>query len=226
MSKPAANSESLPDDPEALKSMVQDLRGQLAWYQEQHRLAKAKRFAHSQDVPPEQQNLGLFDEAEQQVHREKASPVRAHKRKAKQGGGREPLPDHLPRREIVHELDAHERQCACGCERHVIGEEVTEQIDETPARMEVLVHRRLRYGCRGCEQGVRQAPRPPEPIPGSRAAPGLLASVVTSKFLDAVPLYRQERAYARQLTPARGWRCSPARCSRTGWWVSVAWSSR
>ncbi|WP_420797765.1 hypothetical protein [Halorhodospira halochloris] len=104
--------------------MVEDLRGQLAWYQEQHRLAKAKRFAHSQAVPPEQQNLGRFDEAEQQVHREKASPVRAHKRKAKQGGGRAPLPDHLPRREIVHELDAHARQCACGCERHVIGEEV------------------------------------------------------------------------------------------------------
>ncbi len=202
MSKPAAKSEPLPDDPQQLKALVQDLRGQLAWYQEQHQLTQAKRFAHTQDVPPEQTDLGLFNEAEQECHREETSPVRAHKRKRRQrGGGREELPPHLPREEVVHEGEAHERLCECGGERHVIGEEVSEQLEHIPGQLKVLVHRRKRYGCRSCEQGVVEAPRPAEPIPGSRAAPGLLATILVAKYLDAMPLYRQERYYARQGVP-------------------------
>ncbi|MFP4184367.1 MAG: IS66 family transposase, partial [Halorhodospira sp.] len=52
-----------------------------------------------------------------------------------------------------------------------------------------------------CEEGVVEAPRPAQPIPGSRAAPGLLASIIVAKYLDAMPLYRQERFYAREGVP-------------------------
>src|SRR5262249_2571066 len=41
------------------------------------------------------------------------------------------------------------------------------------------------------------APRPPAPIARGRAAPGLLAHLIVSKFCDPLPLYRCERMLAR-----------------------------
>ncbi len=45
---------------------------------------------------------------------------------------------------------------------------------------------------------VKIAPRPAQIIPKSIAHSSLLASIVTSKFVDALPLYRQEQIFARE----------------------------
>lgn len=50
---------------------------------------------------------------------------------------------------------------------------------------------RLKYVCK-CESGVKTAPMLKLPIPKSMATPGLLAWIITSKYCDALPLYRQE----------------------------------
>ncbi len=92
---------------------------------------------------------------------------------------------------IEHELLEAERFCDCGCERHVIGEEVSEQLDLIPAQVQVLQHVRKKYACRRCESGITTAPMPPQPLPKSNASPGLLAFIMTAKFADALPLYRQ-----------------------------------
>ena len=47
-------------------------------------------------------------------------------------GKRKPLPAELPRVEVVHELPEHELTCACGCRKHVIGEETSEQLEIVP----------------------------------------------------------------------------------------------
>jgi transposase len=74
----------------------------------------------------------------------------------------------------------------------VIGEEISEQLDIVPAKIQVLVNVRKKYACRQCESGVITAPLPAQPIPKSNASPGLLAHIVTAKYQDALPLHRQE----------------------------------
>jgi transposase len=50
----------------------------------------------------------------------------------------------------------------------------------------------------GAAVGVKIAPRPVQIIPKSIAHGSLLAAIVTAKFVDALPLYRQEQIFARE----------------------------
>ncbi len=109
--------------------------------------------------------------------------------------GRQPLPDHLPRIEHVHEPES----CTCGqCGQDLvkIGEDISEQLDVELARFFVHRHIRPQYACRACET-VSAAPIPPAVIDGGMAATGLLSWVAISKFLDHLPLYRLEQIAAR-----------------------------
>lgn len=105
---------------------------------------------------------------------------------------RKPLPDHLPRQEIVHQPQ-HDGACCCpkcGGDMAPLGEDVTEVLDYVPGRFEVIRHLRPKYACRCCDV-ITQAPAPSLPTPRGRAAPGMLAHLLVSKYLDHLPLYRQ-----------------------------------
>jgi transposase len=113
--------------------------------------------------------------------------------------GRAALPEHLARREVVHDLTEPERLCpACGRPRGCIGTQTAEQLDLEPARFFVLRTVRRSYACRHCdptavpaEQRLRTAgPEPVGPIPKGLCGPGLLAHVITAKFADHTPLHR------------------------------------
>src|SRR6201985_140819 len=65
------------------------------------------------------------------------------------------LPKHLPRYEVVIEPESQSCPC-CGGTMHVIGEDVSEQLDVIPAVLRVKRIRRPRYGCRSCEGAVVQ----------------------------------------------------------------------
>ena len=117
--------------------------------------------------------------------------------------GHQPLPDHLPRIEHRHEPAS----CTCGqCGgklSHIRGD-ITEQLDVGPAKFPSAVlrtgfvrrHIRPQYACRSCETVIAEAV-PPAIIDGGLAAPGLLAWVITSKYLDHLPLYRLEQIASR-----------------------------
>jgi transposase len=126
----------------------------------------------------------------------KATPLREDK---PAGGkpGRTKLASHLPRVEIRHELSDAERQCGCGGVLAEIGADVSEQLDYVPAKVQVLRHVRLKYACPGCEQCVKTAALPEHILPKTNASPGLLAQLVTSKYVDSLPLYRQEAMFER-----------------------------
>lgn len=111
---------------------------------------------------------------------------------------RKPLPEHLPRETQVHEPPQAER-CACdGCGGNLrwLGEDVSEVLDIVPARFKVVRHVRPKYVCSKC-QTIVQAPAASRPIARGMAGAGLLAHVITSKFADHIPLYRQSEIYAR-----------------------------
>jgi transposase len=109
--------------------------------------------------------------------------------------GRQPLPGHLQRIEHRHEPDS----CTCGqCGGHLtkIRDDITEQLDVEPARFFVHRHIRPQYACRRCETVTAEAV-PPAIIDSGMAAVGLLAWVITGKYLDHLPLYRLEQIAAR-----------------------------
>lgn len=199
----------LPDNIEALKTIVEHERSQRLTAQEeierlraQLRLLLSQRFAaKSERVEGDSSQLGLFDEAEVDAAAETeedsaaVTTVVGHTRAR---GRRRPLPAHLPREEIIHDLVEADKTCPHdGTRLAVMGEETSEQLDIIPAQIRVLHHRRLKYACPCCHQHVVTAPMPAQPIPKSQASAGLLASIATAKYADALPLYRQSTQFER-----------------------------
>ena len=128
------------------------------------------------------------------------------------------LPAHLPRIEVVIDVDDKACPC-CGDMLHVIGEDRVEMLDHVPAQLRVRVIRRPRYGCRACEEAVVQAPAPERPIDGGMATEALLAHVLVNKYADHLPLYRQAQIFARQgVTLDRSTLCTWV--GRACWWLA------
>src|SRR5580692_5815640 len=111
----------------------------------------------------------------------------------KKGHGRKPLPASLPRKPVLHDVPPEQLACPdCGTVRRRIGEEVREQLEYVPASLIVLQHVRPKYACPECIANVVIAERLPEPIEKGLPGPGLMTHVITNKYADHLPLYRQE----------------------------------
>lgn len=118
--------------------------------------------------------------------------------------GRKKLPAHLKRVRIEHDLPDADRVCSC-CRSalHRMGEDVTEQLHIVPAQVSVLQHVRFKYACRHCEQHATScrivtSPMPAQSIPGSIASASTLATILTAKYADGMPLYRMESVLERR----------------------------
>ena len=129
------------------------------------------------------------------------------------------LPAHLPRKRVEHDLSESEKVCAC-CQGalHRMGEETSEQLDIIPATVRVLQHVRFKYACRQCDRHgesskIVTSPMPPQPIPGSNASAGTLATVLTAKYADGMPCTAsmQRCCAARWTSPAGPWRTGASR---------------
>ncbi len=177
----------------------------------------------TEKIHPDDGQLSLFDipEPECSVSEEPENiEVPAHTRKKK---GRKPLPENLPRVEVIHDLTEEEKQCGCGCIKSRCGQEVSEQLEMIPAEMKVVRNIRYKYACKNCE-GVEDdgptvsiARMPEQMIPKSMATPGLLAHILTAKFADALPFYRQEKQFIRMgIELPRATMCSWAMKVATG----------
>lgn len=214
--------DNLPNDIEALKSLVHEQRSELqdqnvkleqqsqfiSQLLEQIKLARHQHFGTRSERFSLDQMMLVFNEAEAAVTTEADEDtgsvtdqvsdeftVSSYRRTR---GGRRPLPPDLPRIDVVHELTGE----ACACDRcqaplEVMGQKVSEQLDLIPAQVQVLRHVRKTYRCPDCEGKITTAPRPAQPIPKSNASPGTLAYVAIAKFADGLPLYRQEQRLKR-----------------------------
>lgn len=191
----------------ALKDTLAARERRIELLEEALRALKAERYGPSRERLGEAPGQGaLFNEVEvlaelsELTGREPpltATPLREVKPASKVKPGRRALASHLPRREVHHELSPTEQLCRCGSALREIGTEVSEQLDYVPAKVEVIRHLRVKYACPGCKECVKSAPVPAQVLPRTNAAPGLLAHLVTSKYVDALPLYRQEAMFAR-----------------------------
>jgi transposase len=108
--------------------------------------------------------------------------------------GRSPLPAHLRREETVLEPVAIPE----GSKK--IGEEVTEELEYEPGELYVKKFIRPKYAVSTTEEGNVQitiAPMPVRPVDKAIAGSGLLAQIIIDKFVDHLPLYRQQQRFAR-----------------------------
>ena len=167
------------------------------------RLLKSQRFGRSSERSPAEQ-LGIWNEAEVVADAENAEAeeetieVPAHSRRKKRGG-RGPLPAHLPRVEVLRDLEAHEKICPNDLAHTLsrIGEEKAERLVYKPAELYVEIERRPKYACGACKDGVACRAPSPQPLPKSMASSSLLAQVATAKYVDGLPLARQEKILGR-----------------------------
>jgi len=221
------NADHLPDDVETLHRYIRDLIEHLKKEQHrsqalEHKLDQLLRRLYgpkSEAFNPSQ--LTLFDgqpcvnDADTPSEPEPVvveTPLEI--KPAKKGHGRRELPKGLRRETVVHEIAEAERACpCCGETRATIGEEVTEKLDIVPASLFVVRHVRIKYGCQKCLKAKAEtvhveapatpslivaASLPPSVIEKCSAEPGLLAKVIVDKYMDHIPLARQESIFARQ----------------------------
>jgi transposase len=198
----ASTAAILPDDPDLLKAMLLAERAESERLRQIIKELQRHRFGRrAESLPEEQLQLGL-EEAEQveaagHAENEEKVPAERTARAARRRANRGALPAHLPRVEMV--VDVASTTCpGCGGLLHRIGEDVAERLDIVPAQFRVVVVRRPKYGCRGCEDVVVQAPAPARLIEGGLPTEATVAQVLVSKYADHLPLYRQAQIYARQ----------------------------
>ena len=207
------DADDLPTDPEALRALLIAERtrhaaelARIASEQERLRAIIAALQRHrfgrrSEQLDPDQLALALED-LEQGIAaaeaREEQATVAPQSRPARRRQiNRGALPAHLPRVEVVVDVDDQRCPCCAGT-THRIGEDVAERLDVIPQQLRVLVIRRPKYACRSCPGTVLQAPAPPRLVEGGLPTEALVAHVIVAKYADHSPLYRQAQIYARQ----------------------------
>lgn len=204
----------LPDDARLSKDDVvglldlveQKYQEKILYLEERLRLLQNELFGRKSEKRTVQDNrqLPLFitekDSAPQAPPEKQTIVIAEHSRKK---SGRKPLPEDLPRIEIIHDLSEEEKLCQCGAPLSRIGSDTCEKLDYVPAKIQVLRHIRYKYACKSCQgieadgPTVKIAAAPPALIPKSMASEGLLAHIIVSKFADALPLYRQQKMFER-----------------------------
>jgi transposase len=108
------------------------------------------------------------------------------------------LPGHLPRETVIHE-PGHGADCTClgcGSELRAIGQDISDVLDYEPGSFKVIRHVRPRYAWGQCNS-ICQASAAERPIERGMAGAGLLTHVLTGKYCDHLPLYRQSQIYKR-----------------------------
>lgn len=190
-----------------LEADYERLKAQYAVLVEQIILARKRTFGPSSEQSPPGQERLVFNEVEDQAAPTPPEPEAKEEPgagKKRTRGPRRVNVDHLPVDEVVYDLPENERTCnKCGGDLHKIGEECNDKLEVIPAQWRVKRTRRAKYGCRHCQDDgapapVFTVPGPAQAFPNSLASPSAVAHIIHEKYVQGVPLYRQEQALERQ----------------------------
>ena len=197
-------------DPEQLRQALRASRAELAFKQavidkltHENAILKRLKFAAKSEAYNAEQK-SLLEETLDSDLAAVAAEIEAMDPSTKAAGDkqiprREKLPASLPRREIRHEPQ--DTTCGCGTPMQRIGEDVAEKLDYQPGVFTVERHIRGKWVCKCCHQKgegrITQAPVAPHVIDKGLPTTGLLAQVLVAKYLDHLPLYRQEAIFDR-----------------------------
>lgn len=155
-------------------------------------------------LPVGVEQLSLFDEAESVASRSASEPdlkqVAGYQQKKNKGDRMELLKD-IPHHKSLCTLTDQDRCCeACQSALVVVGEEfVRTEIEFIPATVRAIDVYRETFECRTCRKHGKpymvKATTPDPVIQHSMATPSSVAWVMHQKFVNALPLYRQEKEW-------------------------------
>jgi transposase len=216
---------SLPDDPKFLKRLVtqlvetvRDRDGRIQRLEHNMDLLLRRMYGRSSEkLDPRQgvlfENLSVEESPPVASLAGPAPSDRPVDSSPRRGHGRRRTEKNLRHVDIVHDLTDAEKAALGGEVRLVlIGEEISEQYEWEPSCLYVIRHIQKKYvrrprlpethrpaqsDSRPDESPVIVAPKPPQPISGGLAGPGLLAQLLVSKYADHLPLHRFERISQR-----------------------------
>lgn len=189
---------------ESLKSDNEYLKNNNDLLREENAYLKRKLFGvKSEKMPCSVEQLSLFDEAEQECEPELLEEITYKRAKKKQKGTLEIKLDNLKHVKEVYDIDEKDIICdICGTKMHRVGEEfVRHEVVYEPAKLYVKDIYRKTYECRNCRKRGKvvmlKAGTPAPVIPHSFTSPSVLSQVITDKFVNHMPLYRQEAEWKR-----------------------------
>lgn len=195
--------DSLRGECDGLRGEVRTLKVERDLLQERLKAFLRKLFAAKSEARGTDQHDLFLNEAEALAPTPAVAPaqeseaveVAAHQRQKR---GRKPLDPALPRDIVRHELPEADRICAHdGATLVEIGVEISEQLDIIPQQVRVIQHQRVKYACPCCDESIKVTPAPARIIPKGLLTEAALAWIVTSKYQDALPLYRQAALLGR-----------------------------
>jgi transposase len=188
------------------KTDYEKLLAKLQWYEEQFRLHKQRQYgASSEKSSLDQLELPLFNEAEvsaDPILPESTVETITTKRKKKRGHRQAKL-ENLSTETVEYSLPESEQVCSC-CQGklHAMSTEVRRELQVIPAQVKVVKHVRHVYACRDCEREATETPITTAPMPNpvypkSLASPSAMAYILHQKYVEGLPLYRQEKQWER-----------------------------
>lgn len=190
-----------------LEAKNSELAKLVAYYEECFRLNRHRQFGQSSEKTDadSRQILLVFDEAEKEAQVKKPEPsveeiTYTRRRRSCTGTGEDNF-DSLPVEKVLHSIPEEDRICPeCGDPMHIMGHEKRRELTIIPAQVKVVEHEREVYSCRRCEREsikvpVIKAPMPEAVIKGSAASASSIAHVMVQKYMNGMPLYRQEMSF-------------------------------
>jgi len=210
LTEPLNSTESLQEKCVLLEHKNAQLVDKVAWLEEKLHLLQAKHFgASSERTDANTMQLRLFNEVEVEADEdndpsseEPATETVTYERKKKKGQREEMLKD-LPVERIEYRLPLEEQVCSC-CSgaMHEMSTEVRKEVKFIPTQTKVVEHVQYVYSCRNCEQNemstpIVKAPMPRPAYPGSLASASAIAYIMSKKYVEGMPLYRQEQQFVR-----------------------------
>lgn len=206
LEKQAARATELSQTVEAQRMRIDQLMDILAKSQKAMygRSSEKSRYV----LDEESNQLSLFNETELEANYNAEEPtaktvVSVHTRKAKRT--KEELAESVPVVEIVCDLSEFKNACnICNGELRYLGKEhVRDELEIIPAQIRMLRYIRYNYVCKECEKETGEANIVKSPVPApvmkrSLASPSSVAHVMYQKYVNGMPLYRQEKDWANQ----------------------------
>lgn len=189
---------------EHLENTIKDLQNQVSNLTEMILLLRKEKFGSSSEKTSTQieGQLSLFNEAEVEMDPNSQEPFIERKGciyKRKTKTTREELLKDLPVEEVPCMIHPDDMVCdQCGSALREIGYvKVRDELEYIPAKVKVIRYMQQACECPACKYKgkpfIRKAFTPKSVLNHSLASPSSVARVMYQKYVNSVPLYRQEK---------------------------------
>jgi transposase len=185
--------DNLPEDVPSLQQIIKDLAMKVIELSAKLAVLRAKKYRHSSEKIDKD-----IKDLEYQIEETECLLLKAgvSLEKAKDQPKRKPLPENLPRTDVVLAPDPLCPSCG-GADFRKIGDDISEVLDYVPSSLKVIRYVRPRCACVACDTIVQAYPHS-KAIDKGKAGAGLLAHVLIQKYQDHLPLYRQSQIFERE----------------------------